>query len=162
MKYFSVILIALFIFVVAFVTDACASVAVIVNKSNPASDVSYNDLKHILEVKKQRWDNGEKITLVFKPITSNETQFLINKMYKIRSENFYQYWMLKSYNNEISEYPKMAESLSGVIALVSKIPGAVCFIGTNEITQCGDNIKVIRVNGKMPGEDGYPLMNKEK
>ena len=82
MKYFSVILIALFLFVVAFVTDACANVAVIVNKSNPASDVSYNNLKHILETKKQRWDNDEKITLVFKPITSNETQLLINKIYK--------------------------------------------------------------------------------
>jgi hypothetical protein len=38
----------------------------------------------------------------------------------------------------------------------------VCFIGIDEIAQCGDNIKVIRVNGKMPGEDGYPLINKEK
>lgn len=162
MKYLSVILIALCISVVAFATGARANIAVIVNKSNPASDVSYNDLKHILEAKKQQWDNGEKIILVFKPITSNETQFLINKLYKIRSENFYQYWMLKSYNNEISEYPKVTENLGGVIALVSKIPGAVCFIGIDDIAQCGDNVKVIRVNGKMPGEDGYPLINKEK
>lgn len=162
MKYLSVILIALFISVVAFATDALANIAVVVNKSNPVSDVSYNDLKHILEAKKQQWDNGEKITLVFKPITSNETQFLINKMYKIRSENFYQYWMLKSYNNEISEYPKVTENLGGVIALVSKIPGAVGFIGMDEISQCAVKVKIIRVNGKMPGEDGYPLINKEK
>lgn len=161
MKYFSVILIAMFIFVVVVITDVHANIAVIVNKSNPASDVSYNDLKHILETKKQRWDNGEKIILVFKPITSNETQILINKIYKIRCEDFCQYWMLKSYNNEISEYPKMPESLSGVIALVSKIPGAVGFIGIDEVSQCSEKIKVIRVNGKMPGEDGYPL-NKEK
>ncbi|HHT9138739.1 MAG TPA: hypothetical protein ACFYEK_16030 [Candidatus Wunengus sp. YC60] len=161
MKHIPGILIAIFIFVVVFITEVYANVAVIVNKSNPATDIPYDDLKHILETKKQRWDNGEKITLVFKPITSSETQMLINKIYKIRCEDFCQYWMLKSYNNEISEYPKMPESLNGVIALVSKISGAVGFIGIDEIPQGSDKIKVIRVNGKMPGEDGYPL-NKEK
>ena len=81
MKYFPVIFVAIFIFVVVVITDVYANVAVIVNKSNPAIDIPYNDLKHILETKKQRWDNNEKITLVFKPITSNETQILINKIY---------------------------------------------------------------------------------
>ena len=161
MKYFPGILIVIFGFVVVVMADAYADVAVIVNKSNPATDIPYNDLRHILETKKQRWDNGEKIILVFKPITSNETLLLINKIYKIRYEDFCQYWMLKSYNNEISEYPKMPESLSGVMGLVSKIPGAVGFIGIDEVSQCSEKIKVIRVNGKMPGEDGYPL-NKEK
>jgi len=151
-------LISVIVFVplVIFMTNAYATIAVIVNKSNPVSDVSYNELKQISEARKQYWGNGEKIILIFKPVTSVETRALIDMVYKIKYEEFDKYWFLKVYENKIMEFPKILNSTGTINILVSEIQGAIAFIGVDEVSKRG-NIKVIRVNGKMPDEDGYPF-----
>lgn len=153
MKLISVVV---FVLIVVFITDVRANIAVIVNKSNPVSDISYNELKQILEARKQYWDNGEKITLIFKLITSNETRTLIDMVYKIKYEEFDKYFFLKVYDHKIMEFPKVMNSASTINILVSEIPGAIAFIGVNEISKRG-NIKALKINGKMPDEDGYPF-----
>ena len=150
------ILVIVFVPLVIFVTNAYATTAVIVNKSNPVSDVSYNELKQISEARKQYWGNGEKIILIFKPVTSVETRALIDMVYKIKYEEFDKYWFLKVYENKIMEFPKILNSTGTINILVSEIQGAIAFIGVDEVSKRG-NIKVIRVNGKMPDEDGYPF-----
>lgn len=150
------ILIIVFAPIVIFMTNAYATVAVIVNKSNPVSDISYNELKQIMEARKQYWDNREKITLIFKPIASNETRLLIDRVYKIKYEEFEKYWFLKVYDNKIMEFPKILNSTGTINILVSEIQGAISFIDVDEVSKRG-NIKVLRVNGKMPDENGYPF-----
>jgi ABC-type phosphate transport system substrate-binding protein len=148
--------ITVIVFTVIFVTNACADIAVIVNKSNPVSDISYDELKQILEARKQYWDNGERITLIFKPIVSNETRTLIDTVYKIKYDEFDKYWFLKVYNNKIMEFPKILHSTGTINILVSEIPGAIAFLGINEVSKRG-NIKILKINGKMSDEDGYPF-----
>ena len=153
MKFLSVIGFAL---VIIFTTNAYAHVAVIVNKSNPVSDISYNEIKQILEARKQYWDTGEKITLIFKPIASTETRTLIDAIYKIKYEEFDKYWFSMVYSNKITEFPRMMISTSTMNILVSEMLGAIAFLGINEVSKRG-NIKVLKVDGKMPDENGYPL-----
>lgn len=155
------ILVIVFVPIVIFMTNAYATIAVIVNKSNPVSDISYNELKQILEARKQYWDNGEKIILIFKPVTSVETRTLIDMVYKIKYEEFDKYWFLKVYDNKIMEFPKILNSTGTINILVSEISGAIAFIGVDEVSKRG-NIKVLRVNGKMPDEDGYPFKIEEQ
>ena len=145
-----------FVVTVIFVTNAYATIAVIVNKSNPVSDISYNELKQILEARKQYWDNGKKIILIFKPITSVETRTLIDMVYKIKYEEFDKYWFLKVYDNKIMEFPKILNSTGTINILVSEIQGAIAFIGVDEVSKRG-NIKMLKINEKMPDEDGYPF-----
>jgi len=145
-----------FVLIVVFITDVHANIAVIVNKLNPVSDISYNELKQILEARKQYWDNGKKIMLIFKPVASNETRTLIDKVYKIKYEDFDKYWFWKMYKNEIMEFPKILNSSGTINILVSEMSGAIAFIGVNDVSKRG-NIKILKINGKMPDEDGYPF-----
>ena len=153
MRFITVIV---FMLMVVLIANACADIAVIVNKSNPVSDISYNELKQILEARKQYWDKGEKITLIFKPITSFETLILIDRIYKIHYEDFDKYWFLKVYEQKILEFPKILNSTGTINILVSEIPGAIAFIDVNDVSKRG-NIKMLKINGKMPEEKGYPL-----
>jgi len=153
MRFITVIV---FMLMVVLIANACADIAVIVNKSNPVSDISYNELKQILEARKQYWDKGEKITLIFKPITSFETLILIDRIYKINYEDFDKYWFLKVYEQKILEFPKILNSTGTINILVSEIPGAIAFIDVNDVSKRG-NIKMLKINGKMPEEKGYPL-----
>ena len=150
-----------FVLIVVFITDVHANIAVIVNKLNPVSDISYNELKQILEARKQYWGNGERITLIFKSIVSNETRTLIDMVYKIKYDEFDKYWFLKVYNNKIMEFPKILHSTGTINILVSEISGAIAFIGVTEVSKRG-NIKILKINGKMPGEDGYPFNIKKQ
>ncbi len=145
-----------FVVTVIFVTNAHATIAVVVNKSNPVIDISYTELKQILEARKQYWSNGERITLIFKSIVSNETRTLIDMVYELKYDDFEKYWFLKVYNNKIMEFPKILHSTGTINILVSEIPGAIGFIGVNEVSKRG-NIKMIKINGRMPDEDGYPF-----
>ncbi len=54
------------------------------------------------------------------------------------------------------EFPKILNSAGTINILVSEIQGAIAFIGVDEVSKRG-NIKVLRVNGKMPDEGGYPF-----
>lgn len=148
--------IIVFALVIIFVMNIYADVAVIVNKSNPVSDISFIKIKQILEARMLYWDNGEKITLIFKPVTSDETRVLLDKVYKIKYEEFEKYWSLKVYQNKTIEFPKILNSSSTINILVSEIPGAIAFIAVNEVSTHG-NIKVLKINGTMPQEDSYPF-----
>lgn len=150
------ILITAFVLGICFTKNTYASIAVIVNKSNAVSDISYDKLKQILEARQQYWDNGEKIILIFKPITSVETRTLIDMVYKTKYEEFDKYWFLKVYNNKIMEFPKILNSTGTINILVSEIQGAIAFIGVDEVSKRG-NIKMLKINGKLPDEDGYPF-----
>lgn len=141
---------------VFFTTNVNATVAVVVNNSNPLTDISYTELKQILEARKQYWNHGEKITLIFKSIVSNETRTLIDMVYAIKYDEFEKYWFLKVYNNKVMEFPKILHSTATINILVSKIPGALAFIDVTEVSKRG-NIKILKINGKMPDEEGYPL-----
>src|SRR5574337_669247 len=145
-KYMRLISAIVFALIVIFVTNAYAQVAVIINKSNSVSDISYNELKQILEARKQYWDNGEKITLIFKPITSAETRTLIDTVYKMKYEEFDKYWFSMVYSNKITEFPKIVISTSTMNILVSEIPGAIAFVRINEVSKRG-NIKVLKIDG---------------
>lgn len=144
------------ILVVALASDAFAGIAVIVNRSNPVSDISYNELKQILEARNQYWNNNEKITLIFKPINSSETRILIDTVFKTKYEDFEKYWFLKVYENKVTEFPKILNSTGTINILVSEISGAIAFIGVSEVSKRG-NTKILRIEGKLPDEDGYPL-----
>lgn len=152
----TILIIVIPLFIAFFIKNANAHIAVIVNKSNPVSDIPYTKIKQILEARRQYWDNGEKITLIFKPIVSNATRTLIDKVYKIRYEDFEKYWFLKVYDNKVMEFPKILSSSGAINILVSEISGAIAFIDADEVSTHG-NIKVIRINGKMPDEDSYPF-----
>jgi len=60
------------------------------------------------------------------------------------------------YNGIITEFPKIVISTSTMNILVSEMPAAIAFLRIDEVSKRG-NIKVLRIDGKMPDEDGYPL-----
>jgi hypothetical protein len=40
------------------------------------------------------------------------------------------------------------------VDLVNRIPGAITFI---DVSQMNSRLKVVRIDGRLPGEKGYPL-----
>jgi len=55
---------------------------------------------------------------------------------------------------EVPRGPKVVFSTGMMLELVIAIPGSISFVGIDEVT---DDVKVVKVDGMLPTDAGYPL-----
>jgi hypothetical protein len=67
------------------------------------------------------------------------------------------FWLQKMFKGEIASFPKTLSSAGSVKQFVGKVPNAISFLDSS-LADAG--VKVLRVDGKLPGEPGYPLSAK--
>jgi hypothetical protein len=69
-------------------------------------------------------------------------------------DQFRQYWIGKMFRAEVAGGPKIVYSSDMAINLVGVIPGSITFVLASEATP---NARVLRIDGKLPSDPGYPL-----
>ena len=75
-------------------------------------------------------------------------------IYQMSESQFKQYWVAKIFRAESATAPKVVYSNNMANELVNALPGAIAFIDSREVRP---GAKVVRVDGRLPGEAGYPL-----
>lgn len=154
--------ISFFLFLILFLHLILAFVfahdlAVIVNKANLADNVSFKDLIKIFKQEKQYWKNGKKIYLILQEAGSPEKEIALKKIYKMGNIQLKKFWLAKLFREEISSFPKTFGSNQAVKRFVSQVPNAIGYI---DAALMDTSIKMLRINGKLPGEMKYILSNK--
>jgi hypothetical protein len=135
---------------------AGAPIAVIVHEQVPVQDISLAELRQIFLGERLAWSPELAITLLMPPRGSRERQFLLNKIYQRRSEIQYQHhWINKLFSDGGQITPKITDSHAMSASLVREIPGAIALVPADRIPR---GVKVLRVDGKEPGQKGYPLV----
>ena len=79
---------------------------------------------------------------------------MLNTIYQMDETQFRKYWIAKMFRAEVPRGPKIVFSTDMTLELVVAIPGSISFINADEVT---DDVKVIRVDGKLPSDAGYSL-----
>jgi hypothetical protein len=85
---------------------------------------------------------------------ARERDVVLKIIYQMSESQFKQYWIAKIFRAEAATAPKLVYSNDMANQLVTAIPGAIAFIDSKEVKP---GSKVIRVDGRLPGEAGYPL-----
>jgi ABC-type phosphate transport system substrate-binding protein len=136
--------IALF-FVVTAAPCFAHHMAVVVSKQNSVSTVSSAQLGKIFRAETKKWPDGKNIQLVLHRSSAGEIVTLehLNKM----SAQQWQAWM-----TEHRDSVKVVDSDDEVLAYVESTPGAV---GLVDVRSVNDHVTIVRVDGKVPMEDGY-------
>lgn len=130
-------------------------VAVITHPQVPASDLSLSELRRVFLGERHSWTEHLTITLLAPPRGSLERQVLLNQIYQRRSEvQYQQYWINKLFGDGPSISPKNTGSQEISASLVRGLPGAIALVRADRIPP---GVKVLRIDGKRPGEAGYPL-----
>jgi ABC-type phosphate transport system substrate-binding protein len=141
----------------AYTAEARTAVAVIVHERVPVDDLSLQELQRIFLGQRNSWSKNLTITLLMPPRDSQERKVLLKRIYGERSEAQYKhYWINKLFSDGTQIAPKIASSPEMTASLVREIPGAVALIRTGRVPR---GVKVLRIDGKRPGEVGYPLVN---
>ena len=79
---------------------------------------------------------------------------MLRTIYSMSEAQFRQYWISKVFRAETATGPKVVYSNEMANELVSAIPGAVAFV---DAAHTPKNLKVLRIDGKLPEARGYPL-----
>ena len=133
---------------------ASTSVAIVVHRDTQVDDLSLEDLRSIFLADQQFWSDRQRIILLVRAPESDERDFVLNRIYQMSEAQFRQYWIAKMFRAEVPRGPKIVFSTDMTLDLVVAIPGSISFIRSDQVT---DDVKVVRINGALPSESGYPL-----
>jgi len=130
------------------------AIAIVVHKDLPVDDLSLDDLRSIFLADQQFWPDRTRITLLVRAAQSEERTLILDRIYEMSEAQFRQYWIAKMFRAEVPRGPKIVLSAGMALDLVVAIPGSISFTRADTVT---DSVKVVRVDGLLPGDPGYPL-----
>jgi hypothetical protein len=131
-------------------------IAVIVHPQVPVEDLSLSELRKVFRGERQFWSKELTVTLLTPSRGTPERKVLLSKIYQQRSESQYQHhWINKLFSDGAQSAPKITGSPEMSASLARVIPGAIALVPADRIPE---GVKVLRIDGKRPGESGYPLV----
>jgi len=129
-------------------------IAVVVRPDTPADDLSLREVRDLMMGEKQFWNSGLRVTLLIRAPAARERDVVLKVIYHMTEAQFRQYWISKVFRAETTTGPKIVYSRQMATGLVSALPGSVSFVDADEVP---NGLKVLRIDGKLPGDAGYPL-----
>jgi ABC-type phosphate transport system substrate-binding protein len=128
--------------------------AIVVNKSNPLSEVSLSDLRKIYRGQRGRWSNGRRVTIVMRDAGTPERGAILRSLYGLDERDYRRDFLQSIFSGEANDAPKMLATPNGVLRFVFNVPGAIGYVRASEVD---DSVKVLRVDGRLPGDAGYGI-----
>lgn len=129
-------------------------VAILVNPAARINNLTLDQLRQIMLGNRQFWPDHQPIVLLVRAPVAPERTAVLHIIYRMSEAEFRQYWIAKIFRDETATAPKIVYSASMTNELVVAIPGAIGFLEADEVRP---GPKVLTINGKSPGQKGYPL-----
>ncbi|HEV3315373.1 MAG TPA: hypothetical protein VG488_00340 [Candidatus Angelobacter sp.] len=129
-------------------------IAVVVNSVNPANDLSLGDLRRILMGERRFWGGNVQVRLVLRERGARERDQVLIAILKMDNKAFAEHWRAKVFRGEASEEPLTVSSSAIAFQYLKETPGGVSFTAAKNIPA---ELKVMKIDGKLPGEPGYAL-----
>ena len=135
-------------------TRSAADIAVVVHPDTPVSDLSLTDVRKVLLGERQYWNSKLPVVLLIRAPVARERDVVLRVIYQMSEARFKQYWVAKIFRAEAASPPKIVYSNDMQYELISGIPGAIGFMDAHNVRP---GLKVLRVDGHLPGDKEYPL-----
>ena len=131
-----------------------SDLAVVVNSDTPVTDLSLAEVRKVFLGQRQYWNPKLPVILLMRAPVARERDIVLRVIYHMSEEEYTQYWVAQVFRAEVTSPPKSVYSNNMQYELVAAIPGAIAFVDARNVPP---GVKVVRVDGKLPGEKGYPL-----
>ena len=128
--------------------------AIVVRPEVSIDNLTFSELRKLLLGNRQFWTSNLRVTLLIRAPGTREREAVLKTIYQMSEPQFQQYWIAKVFREEATSGPRSVYSNEMATDLVAAIPGAVAFV---EASQVPKGLKVLKIDGHLPGEKGYPL-----
>jgi ABC-type phosphate transport system substrate-binding protein len=130
-----------------------SDVAMVANPVTPVDSLTLGEARRIFLGEQTTWSPALPVILLLGEPRTHARSVALRTVYRMSEPEFNQYWIVRMFRGETNGGPKTVSS-NVVAQLVRQLPGCVTFVDAAEITT---GMKVIRIDGKLPGDPGYPL-----
>jgi hypothetical protein len=131
--------------------------AVVVNKANPVDSVSVAQLRKMILGDSRTWQDKKNVVLVARDPSSKVFQCVLSVIVKQSVGDYRRYVMNAEFRGEEPLAIQVADSDSSAGAMVSGSAGGLAVVEANSLAAIGGAVKVVHIEGKAPGQPGYPL-----
>src|SRR6267143_414765 len=129
-------------------------IAVVVNADTPVADLSLSEVRKVLLGERQYWNSKLPVVLLIRAPAARERDVVLRVIYQMSEAQFKQYWVAKIFRAEAAAPPRIVYSNDMQYELLTALPGSIAFVDSRNMRA---GVKVLRVDGYMPGGKGYPL-----
>jgi hypothetical protein len=129
-------------------------VALIANKGSAVTSVTMPDLVKLCKAQVGHWPDGKSVTLVVRDPASPEMKMVLEKIYSMTPQALNE--LIATANHGRVGHPAIivVASDDDLVHKVAATPGAV---GLVDVYAINSSVDVMKVAGKLPFEQGYPL-----
>jgi ABC-type phosphate transport system substrate-binding protein len=135
-------------------TSRGADIAVVVNADTPVTDLSLSEVRKVLLGERQYWNSKLPVVLLIRAPVARERDVVLRVIYQMSEAQFKQYWVAKIFRAEAASPPRIVYSNDMQYELLTALPGAIAFVDSRNVRP---GVKVLRVDGHLPGDKDYPL-----
>lgn len=139
--------------------DQGLAVAVMVHADRPTTGVSLAELRALFTLERQFWPDGSRVVLMLPASSSPAKAVLLEQVYGMSDAALRRYWTARLFQGAIPAIPTSLKTTSAAVSAVRQAPGALAAVPASEVP--GD-VRVLKIDGKLPGERGYPLVRSEQ
>lgn len=129
-------------------------VAVVVHPDTPVGNLTLAEVRQVFKGERQYWNKQTPVVLIVRAPVAREREVVLRTIFQMNDAQFKQYWVAKIFRAETTSAPKIVYSNNVANQLVAAVPGAIAFIDAREVKP---GVKVISVDGMLPGAAKYPL-----
>lgn len=129
-------------------------VAFVVHKSSPLTNVSLDELRKIFLMEKTVGPDGQKFKVLMREPKQPERDAVLREIFRMSEAEYNRHFLQAVFTGAIQAAPKQIGSSGAVRSFVASTPGAIGYLRGDELD---DTVKLVRVNGKTPGDADYPL-----
>jgi phosphate transport system substrate-binding protein len=129
-------------------------IAVVAHPQVPVDNLTFPEIRNVFRGERQYWTPTVPIVLLMRAPVAAERDVILKRVYAMSEAQFKQFWIAKIFRDEAAIVPKNLYSNDQISDLVAAIPGGIGFVDANAVR---GGLKVLRIDGHLPGQPGYPL-----
>jgi hypothetical protein len=128
-------------------------VAVVVNPANSIKGITLIELRKVFAGEKHSWPGGVAIRPIVRPPGCHE-RFVLLRLLGMSENEYKHYWTAQVFRGEAGSEPATVPSVGMQKEALAAFPGAISLVDAGDVKP---GMKVVKIDGLLPGETGYPL-----
>lgn len=116
--------------------------------------MSFTELRRVFLGDRQFWSSSLRISVLLHAPAARERDVLLKTVYEMSEAQLRQHWIGKVFRAEAPSAPQMFFSDEEIVQALAAIPGSIAAV---DVTRIPRGLRVLKIDGRMPGEPGYRL-----
>jgi hypothetical protein len=129
-------------------------IAVVVPANLDVEGLTRADLREMLLGNRRFWRGGSRVELVVTASASPARAMFVEHLCGMSETQFRQYWIGQVFRGRATSAPRAVPDRVTALALVTALPGALALVEAGETPP---TVKVLPIDGRLPGDPGYAL-----